>query len=227
MVKTASRHRLKWWLISLAIVLAIAAGITWLVQTTSAAVVSSVEVQVAEKTMARNISNVAAIEPGERITDLNLAAAAARVTQLPQVRTAAVNRRWPDRIVISVELREPIGWLKAVDKIWYLDATGEKYDPAVSVAATRLPEFVVRGERVLADAALAFAQLPNSQRKKLDRISATTSSNIRFLLKNEVTIIWGSAERSERKAEVLNVLLQRKAKVYDVSAPDLPTIRLK
>jgi cell division protein FtsQ len=227
MAKTSQRHHLKWWLISLVIVISIAAGITWLVQTTSAAVVSSVEVQVAERAMARNISNVAAIEAGERITDLNLTAAAARVTQLPQVRTATVARRWPDRIVISVELREPIGWVRTANKIWYLDVTGEKYDPAVSVAAADLPEFVVRGDRVLADVALAYAQLPAAQRKKIDRITAPTSSNIRFVLKNQVTIIWGSAERSERKAEVLTVLLQRKAKVYDVSAPDLPTIRLK
>ena len=38
-------------------------------------------------------------------------------------------------------------------------------------------------------------------------------------------VVWGSTERGERKAAVLAVLLARKARVYDVSAPDAPTTR--
>jgi cell division protein FtsQ len=37
--------------------------------------------------------------------------------------------------------------------------------------------------------------------------------------------MWGSAEASERKAEVLTALMRLRAKVYDVSAPEAPTTR--
>lgn len=227
MVKTNPKSLLKWWLITFVVVLAVAGAITWAVQTSSAALVSSVEVQVANRDMVRNISNVAAIDVGERITDLNLVAAAARVTQLPQVRSAEVSRRWPDRIVISVELRRPIGWLRETDQVRYIDETGEKYDPAVSTPKPGLAQFEAREDRLLAASATAYQYLPESQKQKLSKITAQSSSNIRFSLTNGVTIIWGSADRSPRKAEVLSVLLQRKAKIYDVSAPDLPTISLQ
>jgi cell division protein FtsQ len=220
-----SQH--KRWLITFVAVLGIAGGVTWVVQTSSTALVSKVEVQVAERSMIRNISNVAAIEVGDRITELNLDAAAARVTQLPQVRSAEVTRRWPDRIVIAVELRRPIGWLQEADKIRYIDDNGEKYDPAAAFPKPGLAQFEVGEDRLLAASAIAYQHLPALQKLKLTKISAQTSSNIRFTLSNGVTIIWGSVDRSPRKAEVLSVLLQRKAKVYDVSAPDLPTIRLQ
>ena len=37
------------------------------------------------------------------------------------------------------------------------------------------------------------------------------------------TVVWGSADDSAAKAEALALILQRKASVYDVSVPDLPT----
>jgi cell division protein FtsQ len=226
MSKLAKRSKLRLWLISVIIISGTALGVTWAVQTTSDAVVASLEIQVADDSIRKPIENVAAIEIGERISELNLTAAAARISSLPQVRTASVTRRWPDRIVISVDLRQPIGWLRFQDEIWYLDETGEKYQPQVAKPRTGLPEFVSGSDKLLLAATTAFFDLPKKLAGKVDRVTAATSSNIRFILTSDVTIIWGSAERGERKSEVLQVLLQRKAKTYDVSAPDLPTIRL-
>ena len=226
MSKLAKRSKLKLWLISVVIISGTAFGITWAVQTTSDAVVASLEIQVADDSIRKPIENVAAIEIGERISDLNLTAAAARITSLPQVRTASVTRRWPDRIVISVDLRQPIGWLQFQDEIWYLDETGERYQPQVTKPRTGLPEFDAGSDKLLLAATTAFFDLPKKLTDKVARVTAATSSNIRFILTSDITIIWGSAERGERKSEVLTVLLQRKAKTYDVSAPDLPTIRL-
>jgi cell division protein FtsQ len=226
MSKLTKQSKLKLWLISVLIISGTALVITWVVQTTSDAVVASLEIQVADDSIRKPIENVAAIEIGERISDLNLTAAAARVSTLPQVRSASVTRRWPDRIVISVDLRQPIGWLEFQDEIWYLDETGEKYQPRVSKPRADLPQFVAGSDKLLLAATSAFFDLPRKLEDKVVRVTAATSSNIRFILTSDVTVIWGSAERGERKSEVLTVLLQRKAKTYDVSAPDLPTIRL-
>lgn len=227
MSKNRSKRHTKLWLLTFILILFLAGAITWVVQTSSDAQVSDISVQVANPALIKPIQNVAAIEIGERITELNLTAAAARIMQLPQVRSAKVDRRWPDRIVISVDLREPIGWLRQADEIWYLDVTGEKYLPKVTIAKPGLPEFVTASERSLLASASAYQFLPKQLKRNLALVTAATSSNIRFILTSGVTVIWGSAERNERKAEVLTVLLQRKARIYDVSAPDLPTIRLK
>ena len=143
------------------------------------------------------------------------------------MRSAEVTRGWPDRIVISVDLREPIGWFSIQNEIWYLDATGEKYQPKVVSPKSGLPKFSAGTDKLLLAATAAYFDLPAKIRAKLTEVTAPTISNIRFSLQNQVTIIWGSSDRGERKAEVLEVLLQRKAKTYDVSAPDLPTIKVK
>ncbi len=226
MSRIRKRNRVKLWLISLTVIFAVALGITWTVQTTSDAVVANLEIQVADKAIRKPIENLAAIEIGERISDLNLTAAAARISTLPQVRSASVTRRWPDRIVISVDLRQPIGWLRFQNEIWYLDETGEKYQPKVSRPSVGLPEFAAGSDKLLLAATDAYFDLPKQLVEKVSRVTAPTSSNIRFILTSDVTVIWGSTERGERKSEVLTVLLQRKARTYDVSAPDLPTIRV-
>lgn len=227
MIRAGKRSKAKIWIITLFLITSIAAGITWTVQTTSDAEVASIEIQVSDKKLSRPIKNVAAIEIGDRISDLNLTAAATRITNLPQVRSATVARRWPDRIVITADLREPIGWLKFQNEIWYLDRTGEKYLPQVSQPSQLLPEFAANSDKLLTAATVAYFDLPEKLTDRISKVTAATSSNIRFILTSDVTIIWGSAERGARKAEVLNVLLQRKAKTYDVSAPDLPTIRVE
>jgi cell division protein FtsQ len=40
-----------------------------------------------------------------------------------------------------------------------------------------------------------------------------------------VKVVWGGSDDSARKAEVLSVLMRRRAAVYDVSAPDLPVTK--
>ena len=56
-------------------------------------------------------------------------------------------------------------------------------------------------------------------------ISAASPDSITLNLGSGVKVVWGSSDDSERKAEVLSVLMRRKATVYDVSAPDLPVTK--
>ena len=44
-------------------------------------------------------------------------------------------------------------------------------------------------------------------------------------LRDGASVRWGADEGAVRKAEVLQALLRYKAKVYDVSSPDVPTTR--
>ena len=65
--------------------------------------------------------------------------------------------------------------------------------------------------------------LPVQVRAQVREVRAASLEQVTLRLTRGRTVEWGSAERSERKAAVLAVLLTRKARVYDVSAPDSPT----
>jgi len=54
-------------------------------------------------------------------------------------------------------------------------------------------------------------------------LTATTLDDVTLTLRSGDTVRWGSAEQPEFKAEVLHALMKRKADVYDVAAPELPT----
>ena len=62
-------------------------------------------------------------------------------------------------------------------------------------------------------------------RDQVREVRAAGLEQVTLQLRRGRTVEWGSVERSDRKAAVLAVLLSRKAKVYDVTAPDSPTTR--
>jgi cell division protein FtsQ len=65
--------------------------------------------------------------------------------------------------------------------------------------------------------------LPPDLRDRVVSLSATTRDDVDLILRSGDEVRWGSADQAEMKAEVLRVLLKRKADMYDVSAPELPT----
>ena len=65
--------------------------------------------------------------------------------------------------------------------------------------------------------------LPPAVAADVRQVRAASPDDVRLQLSKDRTVVWGSAERSARKAAVLAVLLTRRASVYDVSAPDAPT----
>jgi len=70
-----------------------------------------------------------------------------------------------------------------------------------------------------------LAALPDALKDHMTRLAADTPAGIRLELAGGRTIIWGDAERNERKATVATRLLREPVKVIDVSAPDLATTR--
>jgi cell division protein FtsQ len=69
----------------------------------------------------------------------------------------------------------------------------------------------------------ALASLPPDLARKVVSVSATTRDDIELTLRSGDRVRWGSAEQPDVKAEVLRALMNRKADIYDVAAPELPT----
>jgi cell division protein FtsQ len=91
-----------------------------------------------------------------------------------------------------------------------------------------LPEAKVTGTRrevTVRSVVTVSAALPSILRAQVGSISAASPDSITLNLGSGVKVVWGSSDDSARKAEVLSVLMKRKAAVYDVSAPDLPVTK--
>ncbi|MET0136083.1 MAG: cell division protein FtsQ/DivIB, partial [Kibdelosporangium sp.] len=69
-----------------------------------------------------------------------------------------------------------------------------------------------------------LGQVPQQVRESTVTLSAKSPGSVQLTLADGRIVKWGNAADSERKAMVLAALLTRPGKVFDVSAPDLPTV---
>jgi cell division protein FtsQ len=60
---------------------------------------------------------------------------------------------------------------------------------------------------------------------QVGRIAAPSVASITLTLNDGRAVIWGTTDRTEEKAEKLAALLTQPGRTYDVSSPDLPTVK--
>jgi cell division protein FtsQ len=105
-------------------------------------------------------------------------------------------------------------------------AQGVDADGVVFAPQADLPEdlIVVTADGPALHASIEVLQaLPPEIKGRVTRVAASTRDDVRLHLKSGSIVRWGSAQEPEFKSQVLLALLPRRARVYDVSAPQLPT----
>lgn len=218
------RHRLRI-LVAVLVVIAIA-GIAWLVWFSSVLAVASVRVvgveHAADGAVADQVLRTAAVPIGVPLARFDADAAQQAVAALPWVASVDVRRGWPNEVVIAVAERTAVARLdagsgpqKAVDQ------DGVAFDP-VGALDKRLPILDATGDGVKASVAV-LATLPADLGRRVVSVRASSLDDVELTLRSGDLVRWGSADDADRKAEVLAALMKRKADLYDVSAPGLPT----
>lgn len=228
-----ARLRTRWrrvrpWLVGL-LVLALVAGGIWLVWFSRYMLVSGAEVTGVRELARERVVRVARVPTGVQLARVDLGAIEARVESIPAVKDADVSRAWPDTVAVEVTERTPIAAverpgsarLQAVDSegVLFLEYDERPKDlPLIRTA----PD--VRSE-ALAEAASVIAALRQDVADRVGSLDVESVDRIVLRLRDDRLVLWGSAERSADKAEVLAVLLERKADYIDVSVPGRPVTR--
>ena len=60
---------------------------------------------------------------------------------------------------------------------------------------------------------------------QIGRIGAPSVASITLTLLDGRVVVWGGTDRTAEKAQKLAALLTQPGHVYDVSSPDLPTVK--
>ena len=201
--------------------IAVVAGAIWLVWFSTVLSVGTVRVVGVDGPRASAVERSAGVPSGVPLARVDTAAAQRAVRQLPWVATADVRRGWPSEVVIAVTPREPIAVLGTDGKRTAVDAEGVSFAPLGDLPKG-LPA-VDAEDDALAAAMAVLASLPPDVARRVVSLTATTLDDVTLTLRSGDTVRWGSAEQPEFKAEVLHALMKRKADVYDVAAPELPT----
>jgi cell division protein FtsQ len=220
-----SRKRI-WWIV-VAASAAIAGFAIWVVWFSTLFSVDQVRViQVDQSTQnilsssqVQEVTEAAGIFAGEPIASVDTDSAATDVATLPWVKSVEVRRGWPDEIVIAIEPRVPIGKVQLSGQELGVDGFGIIFDYAETGS---LVAFDAQGEALVA-AVTVHESLPTDLKSRVRKVAATSRDNVELTLKSGSLVRWGSAEELEFKSQVLQALLTRRAEIYDVSAPELPT----
>ncbi|MET0692570.1 MAG: FtsQ-type POTRA domain-containing protein [Propionibacteriaceae bacterium] len=221
------RRRRRWLrvLIVLAVLIALAAA-GWLVGFSSVLATRQVNVVGAGTLTPAEVRAAAQVPLGLPLIRQDLDGAAARVATLKPVRVANVKRQWPHSIIVTVQERSPTLAIRQPDGFLLVDAEGVGY-----LTVSSLPKGVVLASAdptnvpLLTELSVVATALSPELKSKVDKVQAYTADSVRLSLKDGDTVIWGGAEQSDLKADVLKALLKQSARTYDVSAPYNPSIR--
>jgi cell division protein FtsQ len=217
---------LRYVLVALGLVALVSTSI-WLVFFSASLQVKQVEVVGNRLLSDAAVREIADIPVGEQLALVDLDRANNRVSSLAEVKSVDVTRAWPDVVRIEVEERTAVAVVELAGRIRGLDGEGVVFRDykAVPKGMPRIRPTADAGTDALREAATVVAALPADLAKQVDHVEVETIDQITLVLRDQRQVVWGSAEESEQKAEVLAVLLNEEGTVFDVSVPGSPTAR--
>ena len=220
------RRWLRWKpLLALALVVALVVGGTWLVLFSPYLAVKDVRVSGTGLLSAGDVRAAAEVPEGRPLARVDLDAIERRVEALAPVADATVVRTWPDAVSITIEERAAIAVVEIGGRVRGMDDGGVIFrDFPRSPKNLPLVRTTGRtGGEALSEAAAVISALPAALARRVQYLSVVTVDQITLVLRDGRQVLWGSAEESAAKAEVLVALLPEPAQTYDVSVPGQPT----
>ncbi|MDT8914867.1 FtsQ-type POTRA domain-containing protein [Amycolatopsis sp. PS_44_ISF1] len=192
--------------------------------------VHEVAVQGAKQVSADQIRATAAVPAGQPMLRVDADEIRDRVAAMSGVATVDVSRSWPNTVEIAVTERTAIAFFDSGpggDGIHLVDGGGVVFktvrDRPAGLPELKLPKVSV-DDPVTRAVTAVLGVIPQAMLKQVTTATAQTPASVEFTLAGGQTVRWGNAEKTDRKAKVLAALLTQPGKVYDVSAPELPTI---
>lgn len=219
------RRRLLTTLVVLLVAILVGAGL-WLVMTPTVFAVRHVEVSGTTVIKPDVILEAAAVPHDGPLLVVDRAGIADRVDNVAGVGEVKVGVRLPDTVTVTItEL--PVIFVTGTDGayVWH-DNQGRAFHTTAQRPKDAIAAQLDSKDTALAkDVATVIVALTPQLRSKVTQITARSRESIQLTLNTGATVVWGSADDSAKKVDVIETMLKIKARVYDVSSPSHPTTR--
>lgn len=173
------------------------------------------------------VLDAAAVAPGTPLLQIDTDAVAERVATIRRVASARVQREYPSTLRITIVERVPVVVKDYPDGPHLFDRDG--VDFATAPPPGILPYLETANPAPNDPATQAALEvmlaLPPDVAGQVARIAAPSVASITLTLIDGRTVVWGTNDRTEEKALKLAALLTQPGRTYDVSSPDLPTVK--
>ncbi|MET0700941.1 MAG: cell division protein FtsQ/DivIB [Mycobacterium sp.] len=169
----------------------------------------------------------AKVPSGTPLLQVNTDQVAERVADLRRISTARVQREYPSTLRITVVERIPIAVKDFPDGPHLYDRDG--VDFATGPPPPALPYLDVDNPGPTDPPTKAALEVMTALRPEVagqvGRIAAPSIASITLTLTDGRVVVWGTTDRTQEKADKLAALLTQPGHTYDVSSPDLPTVK--
>lgn len=147
----------------------------------------------------------------------------AALLAFPLIETYALEARPPHDLTVRIVERTPVGVIRSEAGYTLVDAAGVALSTTSDQPAGQ-PVLEIEGgtdSSAFESAGLVVRSLPADVRAALTEVTASTADDVTLTLSTGLTIVWGSAERSPEKAEVLakSLIARPDATTIDVTSP--------
>ena len=172
---------------------------------------------------------VAAVEvrPGTPLLQIDTASVANRVASIRRVATVRVQREYPSTLRVTIAERIPLAVKDFPDGPHLFDHDG--VDFATAPPPPHLPYLDVENPGPSDPPTQAALEVLTALRPdiaaQVGRVAAPSIASITLTLTDGRVVVWGTTDRTEEKAQKLTALLTRPGRTYDLSSPDLPTVK--
>ena len=201
------------------------AAVVWALLGSRLLVVRSVTVTGTNLVPVSSVLAVANVQPGTPMVRVNTAEIATRVEAIREVQSVQVVKSWPDHIVIEVRERDsavavsaPGGGFDLVDSYGVVVRWVASRPARFPVFQTSQPAASLRGNQSVALAAAVLSELPAPMRSSVKSVSVPYDQ-VTLAMTDGETVVWGGADRSAAKVQVLAILMRTHARYYNISAP--------
>lgn len=173
------------------------------------------------------VLDAAAVALRTPLLQIDTDAVADRVAGIRAVASARVQREYPSTLRITIAERIPLVVKDFPDGPHLFDRDG--VDFATAPPPPGLPYLDVDNPGPTDPPTKAALQVMTALRPEVvaqvARIAAPSVASITLTLADGRTVVWGTTDRTDEKADKLAALLTQPGRVYDVSSPDLPTVK--
>lgn len=173
------------------------------------------------------VLDVAQVQPGTPLLQVDTGGVAERVANIRRVASTRVQRQYPSALGIAVIERVAVVYKDFPDGPHLFDRDG--VDFATGAPPSMVPFFDVDDPGPTDPCSRAALQvitaLAPDVAGQIGRVAAPSVSSITLTLADGRVVVWGSTDHTAEKAQKLAALLTQPGHTYDVSSPDLPTVR--
>lgn len=225
----ARGSRARRWLVGL-LVIALALGLGYLVLLSPLLDVRDLEVTGSEGRTTEVVEETGEQEVGVPLARVDTDAVEERILdEAPATKEVQVGRSWPHTLDINVTLRDPelaVATGGGTYRILDIEgvAIGTESSAPKGVATVTAEDGAKVSEHGVKAASGMLRALPGDLREDISEVTVDGADQVTFRV-GGTEVVWGDASSPEVKVRVIPVLLEKKPKLIDVSAPDTPVTK--